>query len=59
MSVLCSSLYVSPVIVVHVTSISVSDVAVTVTPVGAVGSVHTCSTLLAGLCPIALTAYTL
>ena len=38
LSVLWSSLYVSPVIVVHVTSISVSEIAVAVTPVGVVGS---------------------
>ena len=62
----CSSLYVNPVMVVHVTSILQLFVgglpqlsAVAVTPVGADGAVHTCSTLLAGLCPIALTAYTL
>ena len=59
LSVLCSSLYVSPAIVVHVTVISVSLVAVAVSPVGVDGAVHTCSTLLAGLCPIAFTAYTL
>ena len=59
LSVLWSSLYVSPVIVVHVTSISVSEIAVAVTPVGVVGSVQTASILETGLCPIALTAYTL
>ena len=47
--VLCSTSYVNPEIVVQLTVSSVSDVAVTVTPVGAVGSVHTPATLLASL----------
>ena len=59
LSVECSNLYVNPAIVVQLTSISVPELAVAVAPVGGVGNVHTCAVLLAGLCPIALTAYTL
>ena len=49
LSVECSILYVNPVVVVQVTSISVPDTAVAVTPIGVVGNVHTAAVLLAAL----------